>query len=437
MWELLAQIEVERRTEGVGIVVVVSLAIRPLRMVLRQDIHIATIECVQIVRGGGDLEGDVLRLAVGILQVHRIVGVTEVLLVGVEVVRQAVVEHEGIVVLSDAIVIVAHLDIVVEEELAISLVIFIIGVAIHETRGESRLGIEAHGITRIKRFGDDVDENIDISISGRRRIVVLHLLDFLGRYRLEVVVARHRHIVDENLHLLVDDAACLAGHGVDDDARDIGDEVLGVTGVLHLFLVEGVGGMVTTIGTEVALHHHSLELVGIGLHPDGSDTTDIHQAANGLIAHVAHLYDGLILFARYHEVAIGIAHTTTEEGGIVRIEQLHIGKLHRQVVVVDESAYQLAFALSDALHSNQTVAHHHLHRIEAYHSADGIGNIRSLHILGDGEILQLVVDKAHLVASGSLVEVDEHIRHATVVVVAREMLGTCQGQESDPQEYDE
>lgn len=94
-----------------------------------------------------------------------------------------------------------------------------------------------------------------------------------------------------------------------------GDEVLGMTSVLDLLFIEGIDGMITTVGAQVTLHHHSLELVGIGLHPDDAHAPDGDQSADGLIPHVAYLHDGLLLFARYHEVAIGIAHATTEESG--------------------------------------------------------------------------------------------------------------------------
>ncbi len=176
-----------------------SLSVFPFWVVLRLYAHIATIECMQIVRRCRYLKGDVLWFAVSILQVHRIVGVTEMLLVAIEVICQSIVHHKRIVVLTDAVVIIAHLDIVIHEELAVAFVVLVISIAIHKACGEGGLGIETHCITRIERFGDDVHQDVAIAIARRRCIVILHLLDFVGGYRLEVIVARHCHIVDKHL----------------------------------------------------------------------------------------------------------------------------------------------------------------------------------------------------------------------------------------------
>ncbi len=194
--------------------------------------------------------------------------------------------------------------------------------------------------------------------------------------------------------------------------------------ILDLLLIEGIGGMVAVIGTEISLHDDFLKQIGIRLHPHRSNASDIHELADGLIAHEGNLHDGLSLLTRYHEVAIGIAHTTADEGGILRIEQLDVSKLHWQVVIVYQATYQLAIALADALHGYQTIAHRHLHRIITDYLADGIGNVVRIDALGNREVLQLIVDKTNLIASRSLVEVDEDIRHTAVVVIASDMLGT-------------
>ena len=73
-------------------------------------------------------------------------------------------------------------------------------------------------------------------------------------------------------------------------------------------------------------------------------------------------------------------------------------------MIVYQSAYQLALALAHALHGDEAVANGHLHRIETDYLTDGIGNIGSLHVLGNCEILQFVVDETDFVTLGSLVE---------------------------------
>lgn len=55
---------------------------------------------------------------------------------------------------------------------------------------------------------------------------------------------------------------------------------------------------------------------------------------------------------------------------------------------------------------------------------------------GNCEILQFVVDEADFVALGSLVEVDEYVRHAAVVIVALDVLCAHRQGERAQQEYD-
>lgn len=133
---------------------------------------------------------------------------------------------------------------------------------------------------------------------------------------------------------------------------------------------------------------------------------------------------------------LALAHASTEKGGILRVKQLDIGEFYRKIVIVYQSAYQLALALVHALHGDEAVAHGHLHRIEADYLADSIGNIGCLHVLGNCEVFQFVVDEADFVALGSLVEVDEDVRHAAVVIVALDVLCAHRQGERAQQEYD-
>ena len=105
-------------------------------------------------------------------------------------------------------------------------------------------------------------------------------------------------------------------------------------------------------------------------------------------------------------------------------------------MIVYQSAYQLALALAHAFYRDEAVAYGHLHRIEADYLADGIGNIGCLHVLGNCEILQFVVDETDFVALGSLVEVDEDVRHTAVVIVALDVLCAHRQGERTQQEYD-
>ena len=180
--------------------------------------------------------------------------------------------------------------------------------------------------------------------------------------------------------------------------------------------------MVAVVDTQLALYFHLAQLIGIRLHPHISDAGNRYQLANRLVAHERNLHEGLLLLAGDDEIAIGVAHASTEKGGILRVEQLDIGEFYRKIVIVYQSAYQLALALAYAFYRDEAVAHGHLHRIETDYLADSIGNIGCLHVLGNCEVFQFVVDEADFVALGSLVEVDEDVRHAAVVIVALDVL---------------
>lgn len=194
--------------------------------------------------------------------------------------------------------------------------------------------------------------------------------------------------------------------------------------------------MVAVVDTQLALYFHLAQLIGIRLHPHISDAGNRYQLANRLVAYKRNLHEDLLLLAGDDEIAIGVAHASTEKGGILRVEQLDIGEFYRKIVIVYQSAYQLALALAYAFYRDEAVAHGHLHRIETDYLADGIGNIGCLHVLGNCEILQFVVDETDFVALGSLVEVDEDVRHAAVVIVALDVLCAHRQGERTQQEYD-
>ena len=194
--------------------------------------------------------------------------------------------------------------------------------------------------------------------------------------------------------------------------------------------------MVAVVDTQLALYFHLAQLIGIRLHPHISDAGNRYQLANRLVAYERNLHEGLLLLAGDDEIAIGVAHASTEKGGILRVEQLDIGEFYRKIVIVYQSAYQLALALAYAFYRDEAVAHGHLHRIETNYLADSIGNICCLHVLGNCEVFQFVVDETDFVALGSFVEVDEDVRHAAVVIVALDVLCTHRQGERAQQEYD-
>lgn len=167
--------------------------------------------------------------------------------------------------------------------------------------------------------------------------------------------------------------------------------------------------MVAVVDTQLALYFHLAQLIGIRLHLHISDVGNRYQLANRLVAYERNLHEGLLLLAGDDEIAIGVAHASTEKGGILRVEQLDVGEFYRKIVIVYQSAYQLALALAYALHGDEAVAHGHLHRIETDYLVDGIGNIGCLHVLGNCEILQFVVNETDFIALGSLVEVNEDV----------------------------
>ena len=194
--------------------------------------------------------------------------------------------------------------------------------------------------------------------------------------------------------------------------------------------------MVSVVDTQLALYFHFAQLIGIRLHPHISDAGNRYQLANRLVAYERNLHEGLFLLAGDDEIAVSVAHASTEKGGILRVEQLDIGEFYRKIVIVYQSAYQLALALAHAFYRDEAVTYGHLHRIETDYLADGIGNIGCLHVLSNCEVFQFVVDETDFVALGSLVEVDEYVRHAAVVIVALDVLCAYRQGERAQQEYD-
>ena len=82
----------------------------------------------------------------------------------------------------------------------------------------------------------------------------------------------------------------------------------------------------------------------------------------------------------------------------------------------------MRFALAYAFYRDKAVAHGHLHRIETDYLADGIGNIGCLHVLGNCEVFQFVVDETDFVALEALSRSMRDVRHAAVVIVALDVL---------------
>ena len=59
----------------------------------------------------------------------------------------------------------------------------------------------------------------------------------------------------------------------------------------------------------------------------------------------------------------------------------------------------------------------HGYRIEAYHVAKGIDYGTVVELLGDGEVLKLIIDEADMIMRRSAVKVDEHLLHRLVLIV--------------------
>ena len=78
--------------------------------------------------------------------------------------------------------------------------------------------------------------------------------------------------------------------------------------------------MVAVVDTQLALYFHLAQLIGIRLHLYISDAGNRYQLANRLVAHETNLHEGLLLLAGDNEIAIGVAHASTEIGGILLVE---------------------------------------------------------------------------------------------------------------------
>ena len=137
-----------------------------------------------------------------------------------------VVKRKGILVVFYPVTIVSHVDAVIEGKLMIALVVLEIHIVIAKPCGQGTGHIKTGSITRIKRLGNDIHQDAHIAVSDRRIFVVFHLLYFVGGNSLQVVLARHRHVVDENLDGFAGHTGCLAGHRIGIDSRECSQEIL-------------------------------------------------------------------------------------------------------------------------------------------------------------------------------------------------------------------
>ena len=92
--------------------------------------------------------------------------------------------------------------------------------------------------------------------------------------------------------------------------------------------------MVSVVDTQLALYFHLAQLIGIRLFFTFPMRAIGYQLANGLIAYKETFMRDLLLLAGDDEIAIGVAHASTEKGGILRVEQLDIGEFYRKIVIV-------------------------------------------------------------------------------------------------------
>ena len=137
-----------------------------------------------------------------------------------------VVKRKGILVGFYPVTIVSHVDAVIEGKLMIALVVLEIHIVIAKPCGQGTRHVKTGSITRIKRLGNDVHQDAHIAVSDRRIFVVFHLFYFVGGNSLQVVLARHRHIVDENLDGFACHTGCLASHRIGIDSRECSQEIL-------------------------------------------------------------------------------------------------------------------------------------------------------------------------------------------------------------------
>ena len=82
-------------------------------------------------------------------------------------------------------------------------------------------------------------------------------------------------------------------------------------GVLH---VDSHAAMRHLVLRNLAFHRDAVQGIGLRLQRDGADVACTHLARRGLVADVRHLQHDASFVARYHKIAVLIAHTAIDEG---------------------------------------------------------------------------------------------------------------------------
>ena len=149
---------------------------------------------------------------------------------------------------------------------------------------------------------------------------------------------------------------------------------------------------------------------------NGTDMADTHLSGNGLVANIRHLGDNALGAARYHKVAILIAHTAVNISGlnlsnsICYSVQWDIGEFDRFTFFINNTSNHFRIFLLRTLHEDTVFIVSHLDGIEAYHLAKSLPDGKVTEPTGHSKILQLIIDEIDGLVAISGIQVFEYLR---------------------------
>ena len=185
---------------------------------------------------------------------------------------------------------------------------------------------------------------------------------------------------------------------------------------------------------KIPFHSHAFQRVVVGLHPDSTDIPGITETGDGLIAHKGASQNHTVGICGDDEVAGLVAQTTADKRGIGRAEQRDTCISDRLAMFIDYPSFQIVPRFVGTLHKILVMVSDDADRPEAYYLHQGLIKAQALEAAGDGEVLQIVIDKRYLIAGSSGVEVFEHATERLTLITACDLLGISQAERSTQEE---